>query len=366
MGASARTTTRTFRVLKALSVIGCLILSAVGCRVGDETEEPAAICDRPSCEDAGPPTAAEAEAADAVPNVMFVDASTPPIPELPDGGQVVLRMCEQVACFPDDAESCSGFEQAEVNARQRQVLSLPAFQDDAGTAGLPTTDLTDAGTSGPIVDLADAGISRLPDAGAETEIEYGCQFTVNAGQLSAECGVAGRRIEGEPCTSSRECEAGLGCVGEPDSGRCLAFCCSGECHEEGQFCAERPLLTGDVSDDAPHLVPVCAEARTCDLGEELTCDDPQGCGCPGEFTCSVVSAAGETGCVMPGDGQQGEQCPCAPGFFCSPAQEVCLEMCQIDVPESCGEHICQPGPNFPEGWGLCIALPETMTEAEYR
>ncbi len=295
------------------------------------------------------------------------DASTTPIPALPDAGEI-LPVCSVITCMPDDPHSCSEpeLEKRLVGSRERRLL-LGQSLVDAGTVE-GSVEIDASIDSPPPAALGDAGISKLPETDSGEPSDTACRFSVSRGQLKTECSVAGQRGEGEPCMSSRECAPGLGCAGEEGEGQCLAFCCNGICNGENRFCADRPLRLADQSEDQTFLVPVCAEAQTCALGADATCEDEeQGCDCPGAFTCTVVSADGNTGCVMPGDGKQGDDCPCAPGYFCSQAKKACLKMCEVNESGVCGELLtCQAGPNFPEGWGLCIALPENADDAEFR
>ncbi|MEN9581959.1 MAG: hypothetical protein RJA70_4968, partial [Pseudomonadota bacterium] len=143
---------------------------------------------------------------------------------------------------------------------------------------------------------------------------------------------------------------------EPGTGQCLEYCCGGDAScEQGRFCADRPLHTGDGK-VSPGQIPVCARTQACNLGEAFPCEGGD-CTCPGDFSCTVVSAKGNTGCVMRGDGTQAAACPCAPGYFCAPATMTCLRLCEVNKNDMCGDHTCQAGPNFPDGWGLCIGLP---------
>jgi hypothetical protein len=186
------------------------------------------------------------------------------------------------------------------------------------------------------------------------------------------CTAAGSGELDAPCFSTNDCGAGFACVGGGLAGRCRPFCCGGEgaCRQPGTYCSRQPQRELDTgSAESPLIVPVCVPADDCDLGEPFPCPGDRSCDCPEGKACMVVrtepsgnqtgTGAGTTACVEPGEGLEGERCPCAFGHVCSAASGVCLELCLTVSPgdrssESPCDGRCQASSELPPGWGICI------------
>ena len=66
--------------------------------------------------------------------------------------------------------------------------------------------------------------------------------------------------------------------------------------------------------------------------------------------CAVVGSGGETGCVLPGNGKQGDSCDeerrCGKGLLCSKFNNQCVRLCHVDADvNECVGGICQGGNN---------------------
>lgn len=245
------------------------------------------------------------------------------------------------AGYVSDAESSSD-----------QLMSLPS--DAATDAGFGSSGVGGHGDAGRgQLDVLDAAPATGP--GAVTPV-LACQLVYRERSLVAECAQSGAGSEGSACASARDCAPGLGCVGSAGAGQCLPYCCGGnDSCGEGRYCAQRPLRSPDITDEATApTIPVCAVADNCSLMLG-PCTSAGGCSCPSGLACTIVRAS-TTACVEPGAGEEGESCPCAPGYFCSQGTNTCLKFCNTQDPVSnCGTRECQPGPSgFPMGWGLCV------------
>jgi hypothetical protein len=183
-----------------------------------------------------------------------------------------------------------------------------------------------------------------PDASA-----LSCRLvSADGGPVVAQCGLGGSAIEGDPCTSSSDCAAELGCVASGTiQGICRNYCCASleSCSDQSTYCVKSPMA------EAPaNQIPVCVPAMKCVLLDDSTC--------PPGLTCTIVRESGTTSCVPPapaGMGTYGEPCPCAAGFTCSWADGTCLQLCHTNSTE-CGENgYCQGGLQpYPMGIGYCV------------
>lgn len=321
--------------------------------------------------------------------VVLGDAQAPPMKA--DGG---LMVCPGV-CLPDDVTACVGFQPAPVDSESGvnsgsarassfswmlavadaglMDASSPDRLDGGGFSDASSTDPADASWSedssddgGPnSADVgSDSGRSILePAPGAEaglpppaTEAVYACQMAPQGEQLMSGCERAGRGEEGAPCTSPAGCAPGLACVAP---GFCRTYCCAGQdsCGES-KVCDQRPLHYGAQAPNSALDVPVCVPVESsCSLGQPWVCDEEPCGNCPPDKTCSVLDKRGSRACVDLGPGRDGEQCPCAPGYFCASGSKTCFQYCETTpggLACSVG-HSCQPGPAaFPSGWGLCV------------
>jgi hypothetical protein len=188
---------------------------------------------------------------------------------------------------------------------------------------------------------------------------YGCQVVRQNNQPVRQCELAGTGQENAPCFSAADCAAGLACVTEGEAGRCLFYCCSldAECGP-GTYCAERQQrkATGNTNNADPAPVPVCVPADACSLDEEYPCPDGKDCRCKGDTACMVVRN-GTTTCLQPGDGLQGDPCPCAHGHLCSSVTNQCVKICHVDPAQTkaeCGDQKCQASAELPPNFGICV------------
>jgi hypothetical protein len=265
--------------------------------------------------------------------------------------------CGDGTCVPDDVRSCADY------SPPAQTPGKAGEEGDAGRGGP-----ADAGSEG-----LDAGVT---DAGSDTRVDgsfirptapeaapsaYACQLSPGPRNRAARsCVPAGRRKVDEACTSSLDCEPGLGCVGGARAGRCLPYCCGidGDTCEEGYYCARRPLRTLELGEADGPLVPVCDRAENCSLGEPADCTGEH-CVCSPDTACSVVRPDGTTACMRQGENGAGEPCPCKWGYVCSQGTTPpsCVKTCELNALDQCGSGVCQSTPLLPEGWGTCVGAP---------
>jgi len=194
----------------------------------------------------------------------------------------------------------------------------------------------------------------LPPDGGMTV--YSCQVQSSSGEPAAACLEAGSGDVDDPCLGGADCRPGLACVGKV-AGRCRPYCCDqGSCRTAGTQCSVEPLVSaGSLAGDEPPTVPVCVPAIECNLAEDYPCGDDRVCTCPEGTACLVVDNEGTTSCAPPGDGTEGEACPCAWNHVCSQATNQCVKLCQTAAAtDDCGSGRCQASPALPLGWGICV------------
>lgn len=204
----------------------------------------------------------------------------------------------------------------------------------------------------PGMDSEPCALEPAPSAGAGggggmTPTANGvCQLTVTGEQVvEGTCHLPGLAKDAEPCLSAADCAAGLGCV---QPGVCHPYCCGdSEACAPMTFCA---AVAMNVDAPAPNI-PVCRPMEPCALLTE------GGCTIAGE-TCTIVRADGSTSCVKSGDGQDGDGCPCASGFVCSAASNLCLRLCHTNREQDCPSgYQCSGGSKpYPTGYGVCVKL----------
>ncbi len=265
-------------------------------------------------------------------------------------------VCGDGLCVPEDRRSCANY------SPPGQAPSETGGEGDAGRS-----EESDSGAG------LDAGVG---DAGFDTRVDgsftrpttpeaapsaYACQLSPNGiNRVMRSCVPAGTRKTDEACTSSLDCEPGLGCVGSVRAGRCLPYCCGidGDTCEDGSFCAPRPLRTLELGEADGPMVPVCDRAENCSLGEPANCTGEH-CVCSSEKVCSVVRPDGTTACVDQGENGAGEPCPCKWGYVCSQGTTPpsCVKTCELNALDQCGSGVCQSTPLLPEGWGTCVGTP---------
>lgn len=221
---------------------------------------------------------------------------------------------------------------------------------------------------------ADGAVGGSPGSGATTGVgatagtgvgaapsvppSYGCQVARRDNRAVTQCEVAGFGKENAPCFSAADCAAGLACVTEGEAGRCLPYCCSAATTcTSGTYCAERQLRTGagNRTDVAAPTVPVCVPADDCSLEDEFPCPSGRECRCKNGTACMVVRGDGTTTCLVPGEGQAGDACPCAWNHVCSSVTNLCVKICHIDPARAdCGNQKCQASSELPQSFGVCV------------
>jgi len=195
-----------------------------------------------------------------------------------------------------------------------------------------------------------AGGGNLGDGGApslvgDCRLGLGADESVNGTCVPAD----GMAAVGASCFTASDCGPGLGCVALG----CRPYCCGDlEACPPSTYCAPTPIAKGELptNDTQAPDIPVCMPAKTCTLLDPTSCGPQQ--------TCTVVRADGTTSCVDPGPHTAGEPCPCAAGFMCATGKGECLQLCAMDLPDSCPNgSICQGDPaSFPPGFGVCAQL----------
>lgn len=259
-------------------------------------------------------------------------ACTPPDRSVDDAGSDSCANCVGVTDGGPDAKE-TGPQDAEPDAPTRSELCPVGCNPDPGFAS--STCSLDAGA---------------PDGAAE----LACQVVRNTeGLAAAKCVTAGGGHDGDFCQKSSDCSPGLACVVHPsekdlNSGRCRTYCCESteKACATGTYCGLLPLYEPNKPFPDALPIPVCAPATGCTLL------DPGACGT--NQTCALVNEKTTT-CVTPGDGKDGDACPCAAGHYCNPGPLVCRKVCHLggDAAE-CPSGVCVLGGDvFPSGFGVC-------------
>jgi hypothetical protein len=231
-----------------------------------------------------------------------------------------------------------------------------------GDSAGPVASSGAAGEGGASGAAGEGGAGGASGAAPVTPPKYACQVQRAESppyEAFSGCVLAGAGVESAPCLTSSDCQAGLGCVGDQNTGLCLKYCCqdADDC-EPGTYCAERPMREGSEKGSSDTLtsllIPVCVHAENCDLGAPYPCPKGSECACASGTACLVVRADGTTTCAVPGAGKVGEACPCAWGHVCSAATNRCLELCYTRESGACGDGKCQSASELPDGWGVCV------------
>lgn len=236
------------------------------------------------------------------------------------------------------------------------IAPTTAPTTDAGAAAASTTSysflcggaLPDCSPDPSSDDCAPGGNPNLGGMVGDASA-YACQLSTVSGKVKAQCGIAGSSSEGEACDASTGCKAGLACITAGEGGVCRSYCCSNveSCPAHTTFCAQAPIIRGGP------IVPVCVPASQCTL---LSTADTATC--LGGRTCAIVRDDGTTSCVDPGNGTDGDACPCAVGYTCWKSS-VCRKLCATGAGTDCDPGSqCQGGiKSYPEGIGFCIPSP---------
>lgn len=304
-----------------------------------------------------------------------------------DSGSIGLnRLCDHdknvtSGCVPDLPESCRDFKPTSSSDAGIDAAAGQGGMNGEGGAGGDSAGVTpssageggaggsagEGGTGAVAVDPSVAGAAGATNVTPSTPPKYGCQVQrAESDPLapSSHCSLAGPGGENAPCLTASDCQAGLGCVGDPGAGLCLRYCCqdADDC-EPGTYCTERPMRDA-LSNSVPESevdknalqVPVCVHAKNCDLSTPYPCTKPGECACDEHTACMVVRSDGTTTCIPPGTGKAGEACPCAWGHICSAASNTCVKLCNTRDNNPCGEGRCQSASQLPDGWGVCVGI----------
>lgn len=184
-----------------------------------------------------------------------------------------------------------------------------------------------------------------PQMGTPDASVVGCQLVPSGNDVHAVCAATGTFGVEQPCTTSADCQPGLGCVETAALGKCRPYCCGDlEACAADSYCAPARMNGESIS------IPTCTPVIPCELLNDTTC--------PTGLTCAIVRASGLTSCVKPGDGYDDQPCPCAAGYYCRPATSTCVKLCHTAPgSDDCGPTaVCQGGVNgmYPDGFGTCV------------
>lgn len=266
-----------------------------------------------------------------------------------DGSLSLNPLCGEGSCVPDTNEGCE------------------APSSVGGGGGGEGGSAGSAGASNHFGGEALGWAGEVEGASQrERIVGEACRVTTNKkdesctdGQCPVEraCAGVGAAEEFGPCFSTTDCGAGLACVGAGDAGMCRRYCCDETSCGSGAFCEVGAELGTGLS------VPVCANLTACSMLEDYPCPKGSLCACGTERACAIVKSDGSTGCVVPGEGLQGEAClglhhgECAAGYVCSKGLG-CLQVCEIGVVSACPTGaLCQAPAEFPAGLGVCVDGP---------
>jgi hypothetical protein len=210
-----------------------------------------------------------------------------------------------------------------------------------GASCVVTTPSSDAGSAG------DASIDDASSGENET-----CRL--GAGQ-TAQCSANGSGGEGERCSQSLDCNAGLDCVrnGGNVEGQCRKYCCSGSCDSDATYMTS--FCDIQLTKEAGIKLPVCMPIRKCELLAAGACAKGETCGV-------VRDEDGTTGCVEEGPALVGQSCDevhCGSGLTClgRAGARKCFRLCKDGVAACPGNERCLwTAPTFNvQGTGVCVA-----------
>lgn len=269
-------------------------------------------------------------------------------------------------CNPDDEDACRDVEVDGDSTGSGTTGSETTGSETTGDESTGSGGSTgggeggQAGEAGAAGAAGQAGGNGVPDVDIMSDADplmpsgVACRVSATDDGPVRSCGLAGAGRDSDPCTSAADCAGGFACVSEGDAGICRPYCCSvgqDPC-ASGSYCGERTLVGSELE------VPVCVRADNCSLSQPFPCENEAECQCQEGTACLVVRKDGTTTCAVPGNGLEGQECPCAWGHVCSQASGTCLKLCETVVvdgdPPPCGDGICQAAANLPGSWGVCI------------
>ncbi|CAN5835969.1 hypothetical protein BH11MYX4_BH11MYX4_68800 [soil metagenome] len=158
--------------------------------------------------------------------------------------------------------------------------------------------------------------------------------------------------DGATCQIGEDCAPGFDCVaGDKGTKTCRHYCCSGSCkgnqsNGSATFCDVQSLV--DVNQKAPVCMPLKRCSKLLGTNE-----------CSANETCTVVTEAGDTGCVVVGDKQVGESCDeahCAAKLTClgQPGARKCFKLCKVNASECPSTQSCVTNAAFKDAdFGVC-------------
>jgi len=281
-----------------------------------------------------------------------------------DSGPSRSALCGTMGCFPGNPSACgvnptndSGFIYNFSDGSDAAETDEPSAADAASSDAT-----TDAGTKEDAADASsttDAPSDAPNDMGASDEprVSQSCYIQPGDGGsgVATLCGPVGQVAECRACDDSSDCVALDACVDVDGQGVCRPVSCALPIScPPGSFYQEAKLRVTGVA--SALSVPVCLPNDKCTpLSEPNPCTR-------GLEECAVVGSQGETACILPGPGKQGDTCDdtptkrCAKGLLCSKFNNQCVRLCHVgaDVNECVGG-TCQGGnKSIPEGFGICV------------
>jgi hypothetical protein len=166
------------------------------------------------------------------------------------------------------------------------------------------------------------------------------------------CESAGASNDGDACSATADCAAGLACVRTKEAaGVCRATCCNGSCESQVNGTKSACVLGPVMGSAAP--LPVCLGVRACQLLGKGDCGQGE--------TCAVVRQDGTTGCIAAGPQAVGDSCElanCAAGSVCLGefGQRTCLQLCREgELPCPDGRRCVWGAPLLPiPKTGVCV------------
>jgi hypothetical protein len=168
----------------------------------------------------------------------------------------------------------------------------------------------------------------------------------------------GTGLEGTTCTASADCAPGLACIRYGDGAECAAVCCPSDAATCGSDM--RCSIVGGLAEGGSTDWWHCIGPRPCDVfNPSDKCEPEEGC--------YIVSAEGDTDCLLAGTGGVGESCAeqndCAAGLFCGGLVErTCSRICGVSGDPTCpdGEGSCVVYAHSPVGTGICTVETSMM------
>jgi len=283
-----------------------------------------------------------------------------------DAGSSRSALCGTIGCFPGNRSACGVNPSGDSGFIYNFADANDGAESDAAETDLPDGTSSGATTdAGAKEDAADG--SSTPDAASDAPNDTGANDEPRVSQscyiqpaeagpgVTTLCAPVGQVAEGSACDDSSDCVALDACVEVDGKGVCRPVSCALPIScPPGSFYQEAKLRVSGASSGLS--VPVCLPNDHC-----TPLSQPNPCTRSLE-ECAVVGSQGETACILPGPGKQGDTCDetptkrCAKGLLCSKFNDQCVRLCHVgaDVNECVGG-TCQGGSkSIPEGFGICV------------